>query len=117
MEIVRSGETIELQNARTCTVFEYPTNDPDANVARIWLNGRYPIRGASVNREVKEVVYVESGEGEVTVEGDTTALAAGDVIVLDKGESMCWEGKMVLIIFCSPAWYPDQYEVRENGRG
>lgn len=116
MEIVKSEETIEMQNARTCTAFEYPTNDPDANVARLWLNGRYPLRGSSVNREVKEVVYVESGEGEVTVEGAVTALAAGDVVILEKGENMSWEGKMVLIIFCSPAWYPDQYEVHEEKR-
>lgn len=114
MEIMKSGEVIELQSARTCTAFEYPTKDPDANVARIWINGRYPLRGSSVNREVKEVVYVESGEGTVTVEGAITTLAPGDVVILEKGESMSWEGNMVLIIFCSPAWHPGQYEIHDE---
>lgn len=81
------------------------------NIARIEITGRYPKRGSAVNKKVKELVYVESGKGLVSVNGVATPLNKGDVVFIEENELVWWEGKMTLIISCAPAWTKDQYEV------
>lgn len=110
MQIIRSSDAIE-KNAHSCTAFEYPVEDKDVNVARIWINGNYPLKGVAVNHEVKELVYVEEGQGTVTIDDEESSINAGDVIVVEKGESVCWEGELTLIVFCAPPWRREQYEI------
>lgn len=62
------------------------------------------------NTVVKEIVYVSSGDGKVTIEGATQEVGKGDVIFYEKGERVYWEGTLSLIIACSPGWTPSQHE-------
>ena len=110
MRHVARKEAIEHRNADSCVAFEYDTNTPDINIARIEVKGRYPEVGSMVNTEVTELVYVVKGSGSVVVNGKHVLLAEGDVVSILAGEQVHWEGDMSLIIACSPAWYPEQYE-------
>jgi mannose-6-phosphate isomerase-like protein (cupin superfamily) len=109
MKIVRAGEARRFENAASCTAFEYDTGDAAINVARIEISGRYPAEGSAMNADVTELVYVERGEGTVSVEGTEHALRAGDVISIQKGERAHWDGSLTLVIACTPAWTPEQY--------
>jgi quercetin dioxygenase-like cupin family protein len=110
MQIVRSDDARKYENADTCVAFEYETEDPDINIARVEVSGRYPIEGAAKNTLVKELVYVESGSGEVSIDGIPYVIAKGDVVSIEKGEEVFWNGVMTLVIACAPAWTPEQYE-------
>lgn len=114
MKIVRADEAERYENAQTCTAFEYPTNDSKLNIARVEVSGRYPLSGSAVNKEVTELVYVASGEGRVSVNGTVEALSAGDVILIEPGEEIWWEGNLTLIISCSPPWTLEQYKAIES---
>ncbi len=103
-------EAHKYENGPTCVAFEYETGNPDINIARVEISGRYPETGYAANTAVTELVYVESGTGMVTVEDKHTTLNKGDVVLIEKGEQVYWEGTLTLIIACTPAWYPEQYE-------
>jgi len=109
MNIVRSNDATRFENAASCVAYEYDTQTSDINIARIEINGRYPVEGSVVNTEVTELVYVESGSGLASVEGETHSIQKGDVISISKEERSSWEGSMTLIIACSPAWTPEQH--------
>ncbi len=109
MKLVRAAESKRYENAPTCTAFEYETGNRDINVARIEVTGRYPLVGSAINTAVTELVYVAAGSGEVVVGGVSYALATRDVMSIEKGERVSWEGTMTLVIACAPAWTPEQY--------
>jgi mannose-6-phosphate isomerase-like protein (cupin superfamily) len=110
MKIVRSGEAQKFENAASCTAFEYDTHDTDINIARVEIRGRYPLSGSAMNTLVKELVYIEEGSGKVVINSVESAIEKGDVILIEKGERVFWDGTMTLIIACAPAWSPQQYE-------
>lgn len=109
MRIVRSVDAKRFENGPVCTAHEYETGDTDINIARVEISGRYPAEGSAVNTEVKELVYVESGNGEVSINGIVHTIQKGDVISVEKDEKVFWDGVMTLIIACAPAWTPGQY--------
>ncbi len=109
MNIVRSTDATRFENAASCIAYEYDTHTPDINIARIEINGRYPLEGRVMNTKVTELVYVEQGSGEVSVEGVSHPIQTGDVLCISKEERTSWEGTMALIIACAPAWTPEQH--------
>ncbi len=111
MKIVCGTDAKRFENASSCIAFEYQTGEPDINLARIEITGRYPLEGSAINKAVSELVYVQEGEGNVTVNNETIPLKKGDVVLIEKGERVWWDGRLVLIIACTPAWNPEQYEV------
>lgn len=111
MKYVSAAQAFKFENGLTCTAFEYNTEHTGINIARIEISGRYPDAGSAVNRVVTELVYVESGTGTVAIGDARISLQKGDVISIDPGESASWEGNLTLIIACTPAWSPDQYEM------
>lgn len=110
MKVVRASEANRFENAATCVAYEYETEGTDINVARVEISGRYPVEGSAVNREVRELAYVLKGSGTVTVDGTESALAEGDVVSIERGERVHWDGTMTLLLACAPAWNSAQYE-------
>ena len=112
MQLIHFFEAKQYENAPSCTAYEYDTEGEDINIARIEIHGRYPLEGNAVNETVKELVYVEAGEGSISVNGGKPfILNKGDVLCIDAGETFYWEGSMILIISCTPAWTPEQYRL------
>lgn len=111
MKIVRMSEASRYESAPTCIAFEYETGGSDINVARVEIRGRYPVEGSAVNNEVRELVYVIKGSGTVCIDGVTLKLSEGDVVAIEKGEAVFWEGELTLVIACAPAWAPEQYVI------
>ena len=113
LQAQRQNEAQEVKNGDTCIVFEYPLRDNDINIATIKISGRYPETGFAVNKKCKEVVYVEGGEVNLTVENKTVALKKGDTALIEPNERFCWEGNATLFMPCTPAWTPEQYKMVE----
>src|SRR3989344_1777606 len=111
MEIIRSTDAHRSENGPAYTAHEYRTQDPDLNIARVEINGRVPAEGRMRNTKVKEIVYVESGKGPVPLQEPPQDIAEGDVIFYDRNEEVFWEGELVLIIACTPAWSLEQHEM------
>ena len=111
VEIVKQEEAIRCENSHTCTVFEYPTKNPNINLAVAEIVGRYPESGYACNKECTEMGYVLKGSGFLITETKRESLSVGDVVCIPSGEKYYWEGKMTLLLPATPAWTPDQHLV------
>lgn len=111
MQICFKQQTIERKNSDVCVVTEYPIDDALIDFAIVKVNGRYPDRACAINRTCKEIVYIQSGTGKVTVDGVEHTLNEGDVVLIEAGEKFFWEGNMDLHIACHPAFTIAQHEM------
>ena len=110
MKYISKDQAARHENSPVCTAFEYDAGSKDINIARIEISGRYPESGCAVNTLVTEIVFVENGSGVIVVNDEHIELSKGDVIHIERNEQVYWEGTLTLIIACTPAWYPEQYE-------
>ncbi|MFA6897406.1 MAG: cupin domain-containing protein [Patescibacteria group bacterium] len=110
MKIVHKTERKLFKNNENCDVLEYDLGCADLGGAAAEIRGRYPDSGRVVNAECKEVAYILKGAGEVNAEGNEMKFAAGDVIVIEKGERYFWEGNFSALLFSAPAWRAGQCE-------
>ncbi len=110
MKILKSQQAHEFKNGETCTALEYPLEEKSINIAVIKLIGRYPETGQAMNTECKEIAYVTKGSGNVCVEGETVEVKKGDVVLIEPNEKFYWEGKLTMLMPCTPAWRPEQYK-------
>ena len=65
------------------------------------------------NTKVEEIVYVESGEGSVSIDGVIQNIKQGDVILYKQNERVFWEGELILITACTPAWTVEQHVIQK----
>lgn len=110
MKIIKNNEAKKF-DANGYVSYEYNSNDSAINIARIEIRGRIPETGSMRNTKVKEICYVESGEGSITIEGAKHELSSGDVVYYEPNKRVFWEGNLVLIIACTPAWTLKQHEM------
>ncbi len=110
MKIAKKNQRKEFKNGESCVAFEYPTTDHDINGTIIKLSGRYPDKGWAVNEICKEMGYVISGSGKLTVENKEYALSEGDLVLINLGEKFFWQGNMEIFMPCAPAWSPEQHK-------
>jgi mannose-6-phosphate isomerase-like protein (cupin superfamily) len=113
MEIIKAEDSHTIESAKSCIATEYPTTSEDINIARVKILGRFPESGVMWNTAVEEIVYVESGDGRVVIDAVETEIKTGDVVLYQKGEKVFWEGEMILLIACTPAWKQEQHAVEE----
>lgn len=112
MKLIKKSDAKTFTNGPTCEGIEYSFDDRDMNIAVVTVNGRYPETGYVKNEVCKEVGYVISGSGSIgTMEGESRPVAPGDAVMLQPGETYYWEGEsLVLVMPCSPAFYPEQHQ-------
>lgn len=103
-----------FKNSTTCEGVAF-TPDAPLDMAEITITGRYPELGWAKNRECHELVRVLDGAGSLQLrDADTIPLAKGDVVHVPAGQWFAWNGNMTILMACSPAFRPDQYEVKEE---
>jgi len=115
MKVIKKPDTARFSNSPTCAGYEYSFDDKDLNIAVVTVNGRYPEKGYILNEVCKEVGYILSGSGSVSVIGkDAQQLHPGDAVMIQPNEKFFWQGKSLeMLMPCSPAFYPEQHkEVR-----
>ena len=56
------------------------------------------------------MAHILSGSGILVVEGKEYQLKQDDVVLIDINEKYYCEGKMILGLPCTHAWYPEQHE-------
>ena len=111
MKIVKKDEVLIHENSKTCIATEYPSADKDINVALVKINGRYPEVGYALNEVCKELAFINEGEGKIVLDnGNEIILEKGDSILIEPGEEYYWQGSLILIVSCTPAWYPEQHK-------
>lgn len=94
MEIIRQDQAEKFNDGASFVAHEYHTSDKDINTARIEIQGRYPATGSMRNTLVKEVVYIESGSGKVTIGGEGRKLMKEMWFSLTQMRLLC--GKEIL---------------------
>ncbi|CDZ76138.1 Cupin domain protein [Legionella massiliensis] len=110
MKVAFKNQAKEKANSNSCSVIEYPLNDPMLDIAIAAISGRYPENGRAVNQECQELAYVKAGEGKIVINGEEIPLTVGDSIIIDAGEPYYWEGSLELILSCRPAWTAAQHQ-------
>ncbi len=110
MKIIYQNQINKFKNSKVCYGDEYPLGDKDINGAVIEVKGRYPDKGRVVNQKCKELVYVLDGSGKVVVEGKESSFNKGDLFLIEPGEKYFWQADCVVLICCSPAFYPEQHK-------
>src|SRR3989344_7378963 len=113
MKLVSKNKSKTINIIETCIAVDYPDGDKDIWGAVIRLNGRYPLKGYTVNEKCKELVYFLKGSGKLVLENKIISVKKGDQLVIEPGEKFYWEGKMEMFMPCAPAWYPEQHKVVE----
>lgn len=110
MKFLKSEESERFERSLACTVTEYPLGDKDIDCCVVEIDGRYPDKGYALNKECKELIYVMSGSGTLTINETEVEFSEGDVVIIDKGETYFWDARCKVLMPCTPAWYPEQYE-------
>lgn len=110
MEIVKKEQVRIVELSSACVVQEYDIHDKDLNIAVAEINGRYPQEGWVVNRTCKELAFVVTGSGTITIEDQQIELKEGDSILIHPHEKYFWQGTMKLILPCAPAWHAEQHK-------
>ncbi len=108
--LIKKENRLKFENTPACTVYEYPIDDKDINVAFVEIEGRYPTEGYVYNELVKELLFVSSGQGKIVVEGTTHDLQKGDAFLIHPKKKYFIEGNLKFVIPCAPAWYPEQHK-------
>lgn len=114
MKVCKKSQTSTHHNNEHCSIVEYPIDMPAINMALATINGRYPSAGYAINHKVQEVVYIQQGNGSISVNGQITDFASGDVILVEPGDKFFWDGNFKMTIACSPAFTPEQHEICER---
>lgn len=109
MKITYANQSLIRQNSDRCMVTEYPRIDHDLDFAIVKISGRYPATKLAMNKKCKEIVYIQSGTGHVTINHIAYALNPGDIVLVEAGEPFFWEGNMTLHIACTPAFNIKQH--------
>ena len=109
MKKVSLEETSSFHNSDLCIATEYPFGDKDIDIATAIIKGRYPDKGFCVNKDVKEMVFVIEGSGEIHKENKVIKFKTGDAILIEKNEKYFWVANCKVAMPCSPAWYPEQH--------
>lgn len=114
MKICKKSQTLTHHNNEHCSIVEYPIDMLAINMALATISGRYPSSGYAINHIVQEMAYIQQGSGSICVNGETTDLEEGDVVLVEPGDKFFWEGDFKAIIACSPAFSPEQHEICES---
>jgi mannose-6-phosphate isomerase-like protein (cupin superfamily) len=109
MKLSKKSDAQVFENSAVCKAYEYPLGDNAINAAVIELGGRYPDEGYAVNTVCKEMVYVIRGSGRLTTDNEQVELAEGDMALIQPNEKYYFEGNLMMLLPCTPAWYPEQH--------
>lgn len=110
MKLIHPNQAQEFILNDGCRAYEYPLGDKDINGAIIKLDGRYPQKGYALNTVCKELAYIIEGNGTLTQGSTNHELQTGDMLLLLPGEKYYFEGRMTMLMPCTPAWYPEQHQ-------
>lgn len=103
----------QFTNSNTCQGVSFGVPGAPIDLAEITITGRYPEQGWARNLESHEMVRILSGTGKLLLEdGESTALQEGDVVHVSPKAWFAWEGQMVILIACGPAFDPEKYEIK-----
>jgi len=114
MKIVHKNQTQEFKNSDNCIATEYPMGDKDISGAVVVVKNRYPETGRVVNEKCRELAYIIEGSGKIFVEGKEVELKKDDMILVEAGERIYWQGDMKMFVSCNPAWYSEQHKEIEQ---
>lgn len=112
MEHVSHESAEKHINSPNCTVYEYPMKNAEMNIGVAQIRRRYPDEGYAVNHKCSEMGYILKGSGKLVTDIGQVNLSVGDVVYIPYGEKFYWEGNMTIILSATPAWYPQQHEIK-----
>lgn len=114
MKFISKEDSEKFEHSDKCTVYEYSFGDKDIDCAIAEISGRYPESGFVVNNECKELIYVLEGEGKVVTRDNVIEFKEGDAFIIESKEQYFWDARCKVLMPCTPAFTPDQYEHIED---
>lgn len=106
---------VPFVNSNTCKGLVFAASSAPLDMAEIVISGRYPESGWARNLESHEIVRVLRGTGNLTLrDGGAKDLAEGDAVHVPPKTWFAWSGDMTILMACSPAFNPGQYEIEEG---
>ena len=113
--LIRKEDSVKKQIAPDCTVWEYPLNNKNLDLALTKINGRFPESGKTMNKVCQEIYYIISGTGTLYIDNKEIELNEGDVYLIEAEKKYHLIGEnLVMILPTSPAWYPEQQELSDE---
>ncbi|MEF8847080.1 MAG: hypothetical protein V5A57_01460 [Candidatus Paceibacterota bacterium] len=118
------SEADQKQIGEAALAVEYPLEEEGFSITQVTITSRrltedtdrYPEEGKrAVNKKCRELVYIFSAtpESGVVIDGREFGPAKGDVVMIEPGEEFFWRGYLDMLMFCVPAWTPEQHEIVE----
>lgn len=115
MKKIECTERVENDIGEKSTAMEYPFEVKDASISVIEIFNRHPKQDRAVNKKCKEFAYIlNAAQSRLVVEGEVYRLSKGDAVVIEPGEEFFWHGHPKMVMFCVPAWSPEQHEIVDN---
>ncbi len=110
-EIITSENTNRVANSEKCIAHEYLFGSKNTSLALIEMRDRYPDTGFARNKVFEEIVFVLDGNGKITIEEKNYKIKKNDAVLIKPNKKYCYEGKLKLITFTSPAFKPENHEI------
>jgi len=112
---VSKSEIQQRQSSPSTTVFTYPSDLKELDVARIKVKGRNPYKEGTffIEHKCHVLCYIIKGSGKVIINGEEFKVKAEDTITIPAGEKYFIEGNLDYIAACSPAYFKEQNEIVE----
>jgi len=108
--LIKKEDIEKKQNYDSCIVWQYETNNKNLSFATSKINGRYPEKGKSLNKECNMLYFVIFGKGIIHHESGDFEIKEGDAFFFEKGKFYWVEGENLFIsISTSPSWFLEQY--------
>ena len=111
MKKISLNKAEEIKNSDSCIATEYDFKDRDIDISTAVIKGRYPEKGFCVNTQVKEIIFVIDGRGEIFKGNERISFQKGDAILIDKNEKYFWNADCKVVMSCSPAWHIEQHKI------
>lgn len=110
--VIKKSQTKPFPLDNQSQGLDYPMPDENLGVSYQELNGRQPETGSFRNTVCRELFYIIEGTAEVTIDGKTETVAAGDLIIIEPGQKHAGVyTKVKLITITTPNWYEKQGEM------
>ena len=110
--LIKKLEAKQINNSKTCKVWEYEFKNKNFSSAVALINGRYPEEKRVTNTKCEETYYVISGSGIIHSNKGDFKIREGDMYSFEKGEKYWVEGiDLHLALVNIPKWTEQQHKI------
>lgn len=110
--VKHSFKDTSIVDLGTKKIFKYPTPTKEFDIAKMVVDGRYPVEPNKfiIEHKCQFVMYIMKGSGKIYVGEEIIDVIEGDVVFVPTETKFASEGKMEYITVDVPAFFMEQSE-------